>query len=90
MKSFVVVPNCAVCDEEREGIEMEIVQDRFEWRRQPHEEAGFKVERRTWYYIDWLADRNQLVGIERRFMRVRQVESRTWDVNARRLTEVML
>ena len=44
VKFLVIFPNCAICDEERETFEMEIVEYRFQWRREPPKEARFEIE----------------------------------------------
>ncbi len=102
----MIYPDGAVRDEECECFEalkttplpegrgaafkVKIVQDWFQWCCQPHKEAGFHIEGVAWNYIDRLTDRYQVVRVEARFVRVRQVERRPWDFDVGCLREIVL
>jgi len=68
MKAFMVYPNCAIWNEERKCIEMQIIQNRFERSCEPHKETRLEIESAARDYIYWLADWYQIVSVERRFM----------------------
>jgi len=70
----MIYPQRPVRYEERERVEMQVIQDGLERRCQAHEEARLNVERVTRNDIDWLTDGNQVVGVKRRFVSVREIE----------------
>ncbi len=90
MKFFVIGPNCSIRHEERERIKMEIVKNWRQRRCQAHEEGSAEVERASWYYVDWLANRYQVIRVKRGFVTMGQIESRAWYSHARCLGEIML